>query len=543
MSGVSEVLPEGGADKSPLARVADDATRHSATTDPSDKKKWGQYFTGVGVAEFMGRLLGRAGSGDGPVRVLDPGAGAGILGIAAALRLLDLDSRPVHLVAVEAELGVLARLRHNLHQFASTCRGRLTFEVVDADFLAMAQPTIGVPTLTPFDCVIANPPYFKMSPTDGRGGTAPNIYARFMEIGARLLRPKGQLVYIVPRSFASGLYFKRFRKSFHASMSLEQVHVFDSRRDAFKDEGVLQENIIVKYRKQAAGPASVRVTSSCGAHDLDNPRDLQVPTSLLLHPRDPLAILHLPACEDDVRVLRDCGAWPSNLRDYGLEISTGPVVPFRAAGELVRSPEGSDVAPLLWMQHVRAEGVVWPIGDGFRKQEHIRLSAPSKLLVPNRTYILLRRFSAKEEQRRLTAAVLRRGALPGDVIGLENHVNFIHRPGGHIDEDEATGLAALLNSSLLDRYFRIVNGNTQVNATEIRAMPLPPRDLTLEIGRRLAVEPLQPVDHVVEEVLGVEGRRGEADPGGAGHACPAEERECGVYAAGDGGCGTRHALE
>jgi hypothetical protein len=33
-------------------------------------------------------------------------------------------------------------------------------------------------------------------------------------------------------------------------------------------------------------------------------------------------------------------------------------------------------------------------------------------------------------------------------------------------------------------YFRVVNGNTQVSATELRAMPLPPLKLIVEIGRR-----------------------------------------------------------
>ena len=406
----------------------------------------------------------------------------------------------------------------------------------------MAQPAIGVPTLAPFDYAIANPPYFKMSPSDGRGGNAPNIYARFMEIAARLLHRGGQFIFIVPRSFASGLYFKRFRKSFHASMSLESIHVFDSRRDAFKDQGVLQENIIVKYRKQRRRPAVVMVSSSSGAHDLDNRRHHLVPYSLLLQPGDPLAVLHLPASADDLQVLRGCGEWTSSLHDYGLEISTGPVIPFRATEELVSKPNGEALVPLLWMQHVRATGVSWPLGNGFRKQEYIRAAAPEKLLVPNRTYILLRRFSAKEEERRLTAAILKEGALPGAVIGLENHLNFIHRPAGFIDMEEATGLAALLNSSLLDRYFRIVNGNTQVNATEIRAMPLPQWALTVEIGRRLTRESSRAVDEVVKEVLGVEGGAGEANPERAGNAQAPAERERGVHAAGDGGDRSRHTL-
>ena len=96
-----------------------------------------------------------------------------------------------------------------------------------------------------------------------------------------------------------------------------------------------------------------------------------------------------------------------------------------------------------------------------------------KLLVPDATYVLLRRFSAKEEKRRLVAAPLVRGTLDEDLIGLENHLNYIRGVSRELDEELAYGLSALLNSTFLDRYFRISNGNTQVSATELRAMPLP----------------------------------------------------------------------
>ena len=58
-------------------------------------------------------------------------------------------------------------------------------------------------------------------------------------------------------------------------------------------------------------------------------------------------------------------------------------------------------------------------------------------------------------------------------MGLENHLNYIRGVSSELDEELACGLSALLNSSFLDQYFRISNGNTQVSATELRAMPLP----------------------------------------------------------------------
>ncbi len=93
--------------------------------------------------------------------------------------------------------------------------------------------------------------------------------------------------------------------------------------------------------------------------------------------------------------------------------------------------------------------------------------------MPNRTGVLLRRFSAKEEARRLVAAPYLRGQLPGSHLGLENHLNYVYAVEGEMQPEQAVGLAALLSSSLLDHYIRIQNGHTQVNASELRALPLP----------------------------------------------------------------------
>lgn len=468
-------------------------------TSAAHKKKWGQYLTSPPVARFMAGLLDAGAMKR--VRVLDPGAGTGTLGVAVVEHLLAEGVDAVELLAVEREPQARQALTMALENAKQVYGNRFDFSVSEDDFLGFADPELGRQSPEPFDLVISNPPYFKMPPSEHRGGDSPNIYTRFMEVASRLLRDGGTMCFIIPRSFASGLYFRRFRRDFHARMALERVHVFDSRREAFKGEGVLQENIIVRYRKQPShAKAKVLVSSSAGSADLDAPRELSVPLARVIDHKDRNAILSLPTTDDDLRVMDFLEAWPSRLADHGLEVSTGPVVPFRSKAWLRTEAEPGTTVPLLWMQHVRNEGVVFPRPGGFRKPEYISTSAPAKMLVPNQNYILLRRFSSKEEAKRLTASVYLSGQCEGDVLGLENHLNFIHRPGGSMSRDEVQGLAALLNSDLLDRYFRISNGNTQVNATEMRAMPLPRLDEIKAIGARLVVGS-ESEPKVLEEVL------------------------------------------
>lgn len=483
-----------------LSAIAVLAEERRAATDAGHKARWGQFFTPAPVAAFMAGWLTPP-TRTRELHVLDPGAGTGMLGIAAARALLAAGASAVHVLAVEADPSVLPLLEQALHLARAELGAGFRATVRTDDFLALHRPQLGVEALPPVDVVVGNPPYFKMSPTEDHGGTAPNAYARFLEVAASHLRPGGQLVFIIPRSFASGFYFQRFRRWLHDLLVLERAHVFDSRRDAFQDDDVLQENIVVGYRR--GGPAgTVTISASAGVGDLQQPRMFLADRDQVLRPGDPHGVVCLPTDLDDVDTMHKVHGWSSSLRALGLEISTGPVVPFRTE-DLVHEA-GPDTAPMLWMQHVRHGVVRWPLGT-LRKPEHIRGTASSKLLLPNRTYVLLRRFSAKEEPRRLTVAVVHAGALPGPVLGLENHLNVIHRPGGELDDELALGLAALLGSTLLDTFFRIQSGNTQVSATELRALPLPTEPELRALGRAVQAEGADALTRqdLVDELVGL----------------------------------------
>jgi adenine-specific DNA-methyltransferase len=269
---------------------------------------------------------------------------------------------------------------------------------------------------------------------------------------------------------------------------LVSVHIFNSRRDAFGRDDVLQENIIVRGIRddawhQNAGRATLLVSSSHGVADLKNLVRRSMPLTSALDMSSTDRVLRLPILEGEHEAVRLVDSWPASLHEYGLNISTGPVVPFRATKFLhMASASSAVLAPLIWMHHVHAMRVRWP--NEARKPQYIQIGhAERSLLVPNRNYVLLRRFTAKEEVRRLVAAPWISSNNPSQLLGIENHLNYIHRPGSELEEDEAWGLSALLNSSLLDTYFRVSSGNTQVSATELRAIPLPPRATLLRIGR------------------------------------------------------------
>ena len=485
------------------------------------RKRHGLYLTPVGVADYMAkRLDGRAGC----IRILDPAAGTGVLCCAAVEALVAKQDKPadVELVAYEVDEELIAPLHRALAHLDAWAGERgvaLTIRIENTDFVAAHNGVLGSNDelfdsgrdATGFDIVIGNPPYFKISRTDPRALALaevvhgqPNIYALFMAASVALLRQGGQFVFITPRSFASGPYFRKFRTMFFRMLQPTHIHVFDSRREAFRRDEVLQENIILAgIRKDdwRSQNQHLVVASSTGVDDIQTCRRRKVRLGAAIDLQSSHKVLRLPVRTEDDDAVRLVDSWPNSLRRLGLDISTGPVVPFRASKHICERGNVPEThVPLLWMNHVGPLCATWPLAG--RKPEFIGQDA-KRLLVPNKNYVLLRRFSAKEEARRLTAAPYLASALATPAVGLENHLNYIHRPNGQLSEDEAWGLAALYSSRLMDTYFRTVNGNTQVNATELRTMPLPAHSAIVALGRgvRTAARPEDAVDEHVPRLL------------------------------------------
>ena len=136
------------------------------------------------------------------------------------------------------------------------------------------------------------------------------------------------------------------------------------------------------------------------------------------------------------------------------------------------------------------------------KGQYIKVAPESMhTLLPNKNYILLRRMSSKDDSSRLVAAPYFGNMAKHKYVGIENKLNYIYRPKGHLRRDETIGLTALLDSEIFDAYFRTFNGNINVSATELRAMPLPPIETIREIGKRIILNNNYSIDYINELVM------------------------------------------
>jgi adenine-specific DNA-methyltransferase len=332
----------------------------------------------------------------------------------------------------------------------------------------------------------------------------PNIYAFFMALAARLLKQNGELVAITPRSFCNGLYFRGFRHWYFEHVALDHIHIFESRTETFKHSNVLQESIITKVHRLGSPSPTITVTTSFGS-DLDSGlQRAEVPASDIIDNSSGDYVIRIPEDEDDREIMRFVESFPLRFSETGLRISTGPVVLFRATEYLLPDPTDKTAVPLLHPHNVKPFATPWPLTKNGKHNAFKCCKNSLRLLVPTKNYVLIKRFSSKEEKRRLTAACLLMADFPFPYVGIENHVNYIYHAERDLTEDEVYGIAALFNSDVIDRYFRTISGNTQVNATEIRAMNFPDLETLARIGKQARRKTAE-AEAVVLKELGVTG--------------------------------------
>ena len=357
-----------------------------------------------------------------------------------------------------------------------------------------------------FDYIISNPPYFKLAKDDVHTRSCAsivdgqtNIYALFMAICTKLLENDGQMIFITPRSFASGRYFQSFRDFLFRHVHIDLIHLFNTRKDTFSKDEVLQELVIMRMHP-AGEVKNIIVSFSQGIRDLDQPHQKEYPAADIVDVDSVEKVVYLPVDSRDEAILSMFRSWDGNMEKYGIKISTGPVVAFRAHDFIVSEP-GKDTVPLYWLHNVVKMLCDHPVQKK-DKGQYIKVASETKAaLLPNKNYVLLRRFSSKDDSSRLVAAPYFGNMSQYEAVGIENKLNYIYRPKGHLRRDEVMGLTALLDSEMFDAYFRTFNGNINVSATELRMMPLPPIETIREIGRKIILRNNYSIDFINDLVL------------------------------------------
>jgi adenine-specific DNA-methyltransferase len=460
----------------------------------SRQEELGQFLTATPVAEFMASMFGPLPQ---TVRLLDAGAGAGALTAAFISRCCEKRDgvRFIELTLYEIDVAILDTLSATMHECERLCDEagiRFTFTIHSADFIQEMSARLAgdlFSTHPPeFDIAIANPPYRKISTDSAErralssiGIETSNLYTGFIALIQRLLVTGGQLVGITPRSFCNGPYFRPFREDFLTHLELRRLHIFDSRKAAFRDDSVLQENIIFHAVKGRNQPNEMLISSSSGEHG-DDISETVFPFTEIVHPHDAEKFIHIPSAASHGAAKETMDCLTASLASLGITVSTGRVVDFRHRDALRKEPERGTV-PLLYPCHFNGGTVHWPKLEARKPNAILDNDETRPWLVPSGIYLLTKRFTSKEERRRLVACLFDPDEVKTKWVGFENHLNYFHASGHGLDRSLAVGLFAFLNSTVVDQYFRRFSGHTQVNATDLRTLTYPDRDTLQAMGR------------------------------------------------------------
>ena len=437
-------------------------------------------------------------------RLLDAGAGIGSLTSAFLERCVDgeLRFKKVEVTAFELDSLIHKELNDALSSYKTSLS--LDYEILGGDFIEQAVNRIQFGIGKGFTHAILNPPYKKIGSDSHHRQLirqadieTVNLYSAFVALALAMMSPGGQVVAIIPRSFCNGPYYRVFRDFVLERAAIRHMHLFDSRSKAFKDDDVLQENIILLLER-GGQQGDVTVTTSTD----DSFADLVThthPFNRIVFPDDTERFIHVPTSA--VRnAIELSSAISCSLDDIGIKVSTGPVVDFRLKEHLREMPEAGSV-PLLYPAHFTGQNIEWPKPD-IKKPNAIQRNAETeKWLYPNGYYCVVRRFSSKEEKRRIVASVVQPDTFAdAEMLGLENHLNVYHENKHGLPEALARGLTIYLNTTGVDENFRRSSGHTQVNATDLKIMKYPSREALIKLGEWVMSNG-EPTQNMIDEQL------------------------------------------
>ena len=417
------------------------------STNREHKSALGQFLTPYPIAQFMASLFTKRTFES--CRLVDPGAGLGALTGAFIDRWKtgQVLSNTLAVTAFEIDDRLRNRLEETINEHWQN--EGLTFQLIGGDFIEVSSLSLlGFrKDKFSFTHAILNPPYKKIS-TDSKhrqylrkaGIETVNLYSGFLALVIRLMEAGGEIVAIIPRSFCNGPYYKPFRDLLLSETAIRHIHLFDSRSSAFKDDAVLQENVILLLEKQGEqGNVTISTSTDDTFSDIGF---FQAPFSEIVQRDDKEHFIHIPTSPGQSEIELS-SAISHSLSDIGIQVSTGPVVDFRVRRHLRGVLETGSV-PLIYPGHFVDQQTVWPRIDHKKPNALMVDSETERSIFPSGFYTVVRRFSSKEENRRIVAHTVSPRDFAYSSLGFENHLNVFHEGKRGLDEHLARGLAAFL---------------------------------------------------------------------------------------------------
>jgi adenine-specific DNA-methyltransferase len=458
------------------------------------RQRLAAYFTPPHLARHVIHIMVSAGLRPGVDKIHDPASGGAAFLVPLASHIARTSkaagkSPKQAIAAIEQTLsGVeieprLARLSEMLMADALRCelaRGATATELSITRGNALKQPT----PETLYDAVVANPPYGRIYRpakwmlsefTQVISEGYVNLYALFIDLAIRQVRPGGLICVVVPISFVGGSYFAALREHILKTTQVLRLDLIDKRSDVFLD--VLYDVGVLLLRKK--GTPQIVNPSRCSLLKINQkPVDLGV---LDLPAKPSQRVWVLPDGEQDGQFFSDGF---QTLNDYGYTTRTGYFVWNREQERyrIGKKPRRNEV-PLYWAHNVRANKRCDPRHGRSPEQKvgFVKVNESSAAIVETDA-IILQRTTNRRQNRRLIGALVRKSQVPGRRgFVSENHTVLVLPQKGRKQLIPISMLCRLLNTSAVDSRFRRISGTVSVSTKGLRILPLPSAALVREL--------------------------------------------------------------
>jgi tRNA1(Val) A37 N6-methylase TrmN6 len=314
-----------------------------------------------------------------------------------------------------------------------------------------------------FDIIIGNPPYFVIKNDEKlktkyeelypylKSGRV-NIYQLFLGCSAHLLSESGVMTFIHPKTLLSDVYLSAARKFLLSYFPSFDIVNIVSRTDTF---GAVLQSVVVTLWNKSKKEKKCHVTEIFKKSEFDTMSFLTLPKDDIVSPYDTLLVSGNPDVYKIEKKLRQVETLPLNFATGSIE--------WNKYSSHLSGIKKSGSKRLIYGENIQR----FYVAESRIRAGTTFLSGKTSVPVLTNPAIFTQRTTAVEQPYRVIASIVDPRKFDTAIVS-ENHTNvFIFE-----DSKAAYYILGILNSKLIDFYFRLFNSNTQVSSTELNRLPI-----------------------------------------------------------------------